>query len=482
MKYLLKLLVLIFMIHASSFANEKGEVENRYIETLALTFKAFARGEGESIWPQFRLSDQAGVFHFQNGHVYAIGLARSSLLWEKRMIQSAPVLFCPQYPVSLPPFQPAFPVEGQQAFVFSLDPNPDDSFLPILTFIHERFHIYQFQAFGKEEIAEPIVTDYQDADLLAWMEVENRLLVLFLQASESERKVEYLKDYIAVNQMRRHSLHPDSIKWEDHQQRMEGLADYVSVKTFQMIPCISDFNPEEYLLQMRKKKNRGLVSSAQDAMKGRHYFVGAVLGWALDFCRINWKFEIEKENVSLQAILESYFPMDEKEKLKRCDDVKRRLNWIEIRDQIAQQLEIAKKEVEKVMQDFSSQEGIVIKMGTPSGHMSSGGRHQKSYQIDNQKALMGDTSVTTSQDQSWSLRFTNIPIVFEEQNGDRTFKLNPEVKLQLDEKEVSLKEILQGDPEVPFSSLSLKDGYCELISKRSGKLCVEQDFIFVKFN
>src|SRR4029077_4416163 len=158
---------------------------------------------------------------------------------------------------------------------------------------------------------------------------------------------------------------------------------------------------------------KGLIFSTQDAIKGRHYFVGAALGWALDFCGIvHWKSRIEREDISLQSMLENVFFMEEAEKQERVMRVQKTLNWLEMREKIDQQLNKEKKEGEKVLQTFEAQEGIVIHMGLPSGHMSSGGRHQKSYQVDRLKALLEDTSLSTSQDQSWTLQFKSIPLVF----------------------------------------------------------------------
>lgn len=482
LKYLILLLLLISSFKAS--ADECPDLEERYIETMVLTFQGFARQGSEPIWPNFHLTDQPAIFHFQNGHVYALGLNSSASLWEKLMIQQFPVLFCSKYFGSLPPLQPAFPIERQRAFVISLDHGNDTGtpFLPLLTFIHERFHIYQFRTFYKEKVVEAEIADYQNADLLAFVELEHRILTSFLQVNEPEIKLQYLKDYLAISHMRRQLIHPHSVKWEDHQQKMEGLADYVSVKAFQIFPYIPHFNAEEFLLKMRQKKNGGVVTP-QDAMKGRHYFVGAVLGWALDFCEVkDWKWRIEKENISLQIMLENILAMNEEEMKKRCLILQETLDWIGIRKQIEQKLESERKEKEKIIQVFTAQEGVVIRMGTPSGHMSSGGTHERIYQVDRKKALVADTSIATSQDQAWTLRFHRIPLIFEEQNGDRMFKLHLHTPLQLNGKQMSLQEILEGyQRELDFISLSLKHEHCELESKRPGKICIEENYISFKF-
>jgi hypothetical protein len=212
--------------------------------------------------------------------------------------------------------------------------------------------------------------------------------------------------------------------------------------------------------------------------------VGAVLGWALDFCNIeNWKWRIEKEEISLQSILENALPMAKEEREERISRVQEDLQRIDIRKQIEQVMEKERKEKEEVIRKFVEQEGVIICMGTPFGHMSSGGRHEKSYQVDHKKALVVDTSVATSQDQLWTLCFHSIPLIFEEPNGDRMFKLHSHTRLQIDGQVLSLQEILQGDQKaLAFSSLSLKDEYCELDSQRSGIVRVEDGKILFKFH
>lgn len=483
---MLKYFIILITFCFWAIANDRAAFEQQSMETLALTFQAFEQEDSSTIWPHFHLSDRPAVFHFKNGHVYAMGLVRSMPVWEQRLIQRYPVLFCSQYPISLAPLHPSFPCGKQRAFVFCVDHGDETSFFPLLTFVHERFHLYQFQFFYKENIREAVAADYQNIDFLAWMELEHRLLTFFLQSSDPTSKLQHLKNYVAVSQTRRQCLQPASVLWEDHLQKMEGLADYVSVKTFQVFDYLPHFNAEEVLLEMRKKKTNGLIFSSQDIMKGRHYFVGAVLGWALDFCGItHWKWRIENEKIALQTMLENALYMEKREKQERLLHVQKTLNWMEIKRQIHQQLEKEKRKGKEILQAFAAQEGIIIRMGTPSGHMSSGGQHQKSCQISriNAKALMHDTSISSSQDQSWTARFTNFPLVFEEQNGERIFKLNPQAVLELDENQISLEKMLQENRiEVHFSSLSLKDDSYELNSKRSGKICIESEAIFLKFN
>ncbi len=465
-------------------AQESNAREIRYIETLALTFQGFEKQESESIWPHFHLSDCPVVFHFKNGHVYAFGLKRASSLWKRNLIQQYPILFCARYPISLAPLQPSFPIEKQRAFVFSLDHGGDSTFFPLLTFIHERFHIHQFQFFKKEKVSQPMVSDYQDVGQFVLMELENCLLSQFLQVGQTEEKIQALKNYLAVSHIRRQQLHEASRIWEDHQQKMEGLADYVSLKTYQVLPYLSDFKAEFTLLEMRQKKTKGLASLAEDGMKGRHYFVGAVLGWALDFCRVsNWKNKIEREPISLYVLLESALKMDESEIQKRFAEVQQNLDQKAIQTRINEQLHQEKIALNEVLQAFEQQEGVIIQMSLPSGRLSTGGRHLKSLQMGYSKALCGDSSLSISQDQAWTVRFKEIPLLFQEHNGNRTFKLNSATILHLDGREIELATIIeQKSAQLKFSSLSLQHPRCELSSKRAGQVIVKDNCVSLLFD
>jgi len=469
-------------------ASEQDDFEKDAIETMALTFQGFAREGGDSIWPNFDLTDCPVIFHFRNGHAYAYGLKLPSSRWEKLVSHHYPISFCPQFPVSLPLLQPAYPIGRERAFVMSLDQgnlgqDKNAPLLPLLTFIHERFHITQFSSFAKEKVIEPEIADYQNVDLLTWMEMEHKCLISFLQTEEMESRLEALKDYLAISHLRRRSLHSNTIKWEDHQQKMEGLADYASVKTFQVFCPTRNFNGEACLLTMRQKKNKGIVHM-QDALKGRHYFVGAVMGWALDFCQVKeWKMEVEKEGVSLYTLMEKALPMSEEEREKRFLQLQMSMEFNEIRHQIEQKRGKERDEGKKIMRSFLNQKGILIHMGTPSGPMSGGGTHQKMYQIDHKKLLTQDKSKAMTEDQLWTLNFHAIPFVLEEQNGDRFFKLDSQTILLVDGREISLENIFAEErKEHLFQSLSLKHPYCELDARRGGKIVVEEKEIHFKFH
>ncbi len=448
--------ILYFLFIAFFIVVNASTDEREYMDILTKTFQACEQ-EGEKIWPGFQLNDQPMIFFFNNGNQYAFGCT-------------------PSDPSKLPPFHPNFQVNGKEAFVINLDYGNDTRFLPLFTFVHERFHLHQFAHFYIGNVLEGNIEDYQNIDQLAWIAIEDRLLYLYLKTKNKD----LLKDFIALNKTRRGLLHSSSIGWEDHQQKMEGLADYVSIRTFQIANTMPQCDSVEWILKMREKKSS--QDTFRNAFKGRHYFVGATLAIALDDCKVNWKSRIEKEDISFADLLEELFPMNEKELKKRAYMIKNGLGWSGARSLIKQKLEEEEEKQKKILSQFEGQEGVEVYMGTPKGHMSSAGRHKLSCQISERKALIEDTSLASSQDQSWTLRFNAFPLLFEDSHGDRLFKLEINTSLEVNGQKTTLKNLLQGlEKEIFFSTLALKEPHCELTSTRPGMLSVDQGKIHFKF-
>lgn len=462
-----------------------ADFETDAIETLARTFHSLDENGGDEVWPQFQMSDPPTVVHFANGHVYGFGLKGELPSWEKKVIHQIPIWYRATPPTPLAPLVASFPIENQQAFIFGLDHGKDYSLLPLFTLIHERFHLHQLNNFHKMRTGRTVPNDYENLNQLAFIELENRLLSRYLALSASDDKIACLKDFSAVNQIRRQTMHPDSVRWEDHQQSMEGLADYVSLKTFQVFPLIHSLNVEQVLVDMRNKKTAGTAALIEDGVKGRHYFVGAVLAMALDHCGIKeWKMRVQKDGASLQQLLDNALDLKANEKKDRLIHAKLQSGWNEIQQIIAKQMEKENSDRERMIADFALQEGIAIHMGLPSGHMSRGGRMEKSCPIDHQrKALIKDNSTTASQDQSWKLDFRGMPLVIEDQKGERLFKMSPETHLHVDGQKILLKDVMVKyfGIDRSFSSIAFQDPTCELSSTRPGKMMVRENILQISF-
>ncbi|WP_154017775.1 hypothetical protein [Candidatus Protochlamydia phocaeensis] len=459
--------------------------EKKQVEILALTFRAFHTSERERVWPGFQLSHLPTIVHFKNDHVYAFQFKGARELWSLQVIQRYPVLFCSHYPSSLSHLMlhPAFSIEGQRAFVFKMEDEGKRADLSLLTFIHERFHLHQFQYFADIKGIKEAYQDHRNEDNLVLMEIEHRVLVRFLMEMEPSRKEEALKDYLAVNATRQALLAPASRAWESHQQHMEGLADYVSLKAFQVFPFLPSFQAEEYVLRMREGKTTGLTAISQDAIKGRHYFVGAVLGMALDFCHVqDWKMAVQQGKASLQDLLAQALPLSSLEVYARLSRLHEEEEWEDIRSGIHEKLEKEKREFEEVRQAFHQQEGIAVSVSLPKQRTSGGGSYQKMYHFDYLKIALGETSCTTSQDQQWKLNFDAIPFLFEHKSGERIFKLKEDALFQIDGRAIALRDLLDQEQSLSFTSLFWKEEGSELACSLAGRLYAEEGRICVKFD
>ena len=66
---------------------------------------------------------------------------------------------------------------------------------------------------------------------------------------------------------------------------MEGLADYVSFKTFDVLNVFDQYNANKKLQRMLEMYAKS-PDITERAVKWRHYGVGAAMGYGLDFLQV----------------------------------------------------------------------------------------------------------------------------------------------------------------------------------------------------
>lgn len=468
MRIIIKLMVCFSILVSSVYADEKEEMH-----LLARTMQAFQSRQSHEIWPHFNLQSLPTVVHYKNGHAYAFLFPGSPKNWKRLFIDQYPVLFSENQTSLLQvPLHPAYKVEGQKAFVFSMDQSPDFS---LLTFIHERFHLHQFRYFSQLHETRGEYLDHQNVTNLSMMELENKLLTRFLECREENQKRIYLKSFLAVVAIRRPMLHAKSIEWEDHQQKMEGTADYVSLKTYQVFPFMMDFDAEKTLLKMRSKKIS--PSLYQDVVKGRNYFVGTVICLALDFCHVHgWKKQVANGTKSLHQLLAEALPLTVLEQEMLLSEMVKEFDYDLIEAQIRDKLNEEKRQLGILQDSFKQQAGIAIRVGLPKQHTTSGGRFENSFHFADTKISRKETSTAMSEDQRWTLNFDAIPMVFQDKQGVRLFKLEDAV-LEVDGVEIVLFEIQQKT----FSTITLKSPHCNLKASIPGKIYFSAGTLHIEF-
>ena len=466
------------------YSQETQEIEKEKIERLASAFYDFDSKKREQVWPHFYLLSYPAIFHFKSGNLYAFGL-KSPIAWDTFLTHPLLVLsrLDSQDPIHQWPLHPSYLFEEQPVFIFELTYAEDQNFAWLSAFIREKFRLFQSQIFHIKKTEEGREVDYQNVTQLAWIELENRLLKRAIEVPFLEKKREYLKDYIAVNQTRRQELSRESIQKEEDLQQKEGLAEYVSLKTFQILPIIPQFNFEQGLLDWQQKKTNSQLSLVQAAMKERHCFVGMTLAWALDlFSQPTWKYAIQYRQFSLQQLLERALVFNSQEKEKRIADLKNQGELAIISQDIQLKLGQEKVNLELISQHFDQQPGTLVRLGLPPCEIHTKAYRCHNFQFYHLKVLKKVILLSSSYNSLWTLRLKNIPVCLEEPTGERIFKLSHDINLIVDGQAISLKKIEKLPETIFFRSLAWKNLICDFDTTCPGKIMVQPQYIQIIFD
>lgn len=479
------LILFSFLFFCNLQSENKEELEEqKHVINLVQTFEVFELEKANQIWPAFTLSDSPSIIHFSNGHIYSFYMA-SNQKWKSKTINQYSVLFSEQdhWGVTKIMMHPNFSVDGKPTFVFRFDngKKQEKDNLSLLTFVHERFHLHQFAHFVPQERRSAQYEDewMEDNHILA--ELEHQLLKDFILSSNESEKMEYLKDFIAINKTRLSRLNPSSIDWEDNQQRMEGLADYVSLQTFEIFPELNPISIPDVLLEMRDKKTGVVYSLINDIIKSRHYFVGAILGFALDFCGVDWKKEVEK-GASLREILHREVNISSNEVEERFLKLSHSKDFESMKNRVSEKLKKEKDEKDEMLEGFYQSSGVPVYLGRPKQSISGGGNNRKNCNLGQGHLLAQyDTSFSSTKDQKWKLRFKQIPFIFEDPLGSRIFKIEKETVLKIDDNSISVQDLQASDHSYHFKSIEWKSEHCEFEANYPGYLYSKEGKIYIKF-
>lgn len=470
--------LIILSISLKVYSIDKNEV-------VQIVFKIIDKSssfEGEEVWPGFQLNDSPSIITFSDGSLYALNLKSESSVWQALEIEDQLVLYTNKdlWGLSKVEMQTNFQIEGQNAYVFNLEKakgSEQERQKAFEIFLHERFHRYQFSNFKNPELSDD---DHEilDSDVLAMLQLEEILLRNFLSSKgDSVKQLEYLKDFVSVAKMRRALSSANTINWEDNQQKMEGLADYVSLKFFDRISIFNHYDGSE-------KLSRLLDLYCQDpnvierAIKWRHYGVGAAIGYALDFLNVGkWKEKIEGGD-SLIDLLEKEIGMDESEVLMRLEQLSMRYGYRRMVEAAKTMMNRFQQERQDLLIGYSQAEGRAIIIGQPKNStISGGGTTARQLTLQNGSMLsLEDSSTMANDGQSWVLELDEVPYVFQHKNGFREFKLEEDAEIAIDGKIISLKDFKKPNAEKRFSTISWKGRKSRFrSSKHKGVLKVESD-------
>lgn len=492
------LLSATFVIHVpplsakNTVSSKISSQEMEMIKQVTETVSALQQDKTGGVWPGYDLSTSPMVLTFNNGHLYAFNLKHPDSDWQQLSIGNTTVFFSDHdhWNIGGIHMHPEFPIDDEKAFVFHFDMMQADPYLPFLVLVHERFHQHQFQHFAHDETTyKDGYKDHLNADNLALMQLEELILVDYLRIqgtsnADTQNKMDVLKQFLAVHQARRAVMQPSSIHWEQLQQSMEGLADYVSAKMYDVNRILPGFYGEVHLLHIVQGYADD-ESISDRAIKWRHYGVGATIGFALDNLKVKgWKQQVQEHNVALDDLLAKALTLSDSEASQLVQKAKQKYVFKSIREKVVTQLTAYQNELASHLNNYQGIEGICVKLGRPNISTSGGGSNRHLYYLaDGSTLALEESSVNASMDNLWNVTFRDVPFVFQNNSGEREFKVEKDLVVKLDGETFRLKDLVAVGSEKSFSSISWEGRGTNFDSEHySGKLVVQDGKVSILYS
>lgn len=423
-KIILSLLVLLF---AKAYALDLSQIPEGEIKRLELIADQFQKGHQE-VWPTLDWKSSPIIATFESGHYFAFHLNSSDPAWNTLKIKGVEVQAASEDKWGLKGLhmQAWFEIEGKQAFVYRMN-GKGEPIDDVIVMAHERFHRHQSEHFTTME-RQGASQDHLVEDNLAWSAIEDELLREFLKAKERDRALEAIKDFIAVNQMRRIALDEETVLWENGQLRMEGLADYVASKSFGGERALLGMHPDDDTQE----------EFIDDMIKWRHYLAGAAIGYALDFLKAeDWKEKVQKGE-NLPDLLAKQMPLSKEERKMRLIQIQKRLNYKKRRKTASSKVGSYLQQLEDIESDYQKRKGTPLFIAHPHLSISGGGSNEKMVHLREGGTVgLNDASVATTTDGLWKFETKNVSHLYMHSNGVREVKMEGEPAIRVDQ--VSLK-------------------------------------------
>lgn len=485
-----KFLVLLTLVLTAAVSGNSLEKESRpppqELESVLKVSQILdnLRGDANLVWSGYDIEKKPLVITFDNGHLYAFNLTHPSAFWHAVKLENKTVLYSStdHWNAMQAHMHPEFPIDGQNAYVFDLDLMKGNPVLPFLVLVHERFHQHQFGHF-KKTTQPDAYKDHLNSENIALMQLEERVLIEFTKAAPWDKK-EIIKDFMAVNSTRRNLLDPSSLAWEYDQQRMEGLADYVSIKLFDEVGIFPEFYGYPHLTFLLE----GYINDqnvAERAMKWRHYGVGAAIGFALDFLQVpDWKQQVENQGFSQVELLEKVLQLSKDECAQRLEKVKRTHHFAELQSLAKKSLKKYQKKIAKAVSQYQSLDGIAVTLEKPSGQpVAGGGNSLAMYQLaDGTMLSLDDTSRSATEDHFWQLEFNRLPVLFQKKEGVREFKIETDADIVLDGEHYNLQDLIKEGVSKAFHTIAWECKMSRFFSEQHpGKLIATQGKVSILY-
>ncbi len=469
MKFVLKILFcLLLHINVVQAQEAKIPIQEQKVVRKVIEILKYSHGLGQDqIWPGYDLTKTPIIVTFNNGHVFVFNHKSSNTAFQSMAFDEINVLYSPSdlWGTKQYSFNPNFSFEGQTAYLFNLEQALIHDQKPLHILIHERFHQYEFDRLNPPEL----FGNYQDhlnPVNLALAKLEEMTLADFMKAdSQPFLQLDYLRDFIAINSMRRIFIRTASIAWEDHQQVMEGLADYVGYKMMDVLHLTTDFDGYKELANNLKKEYEERAYS-DHAIKWRHYTLGASLGYILDFLKIpGWKIQIEQGGSSLQQILNDSIFMSSEEMENRFEKVKIFYGWDLILETISKETQAFEQEIESLNNSYEKLNGVVLSIANPGTGLSGSGTNERMFYLQDGSILsLKDSLKAADEDNLWLLQLKDIPYLYKRTTGAMEFKVDPKAEIVIDQQKYLLTDLILTAQKKTFHYVSIKGSNIDFIS------------------
>lgn len=336
---------------------------------------------------------------------------------------------------------PEYRIGHEKVFVMRYQ----DSF----TFIHELFHRFQKDHFDfKENAGYP---DLYNAENQALMQIEEEILLKYVVGPTGELKT----DYLLVRQYRMSHLSEASIAFEDKEERLEGLANFVAMKV------TNDMQPIVVMLEgLVKDKN-----VVDKSLKWRFYVTGALMGEMLEREGKDWKHAVEANS------LFSQFTMNKNE--ARLNELLDNYRFEEKKQEMTHQIEKIKTGLSRLREDYRNSPGRQVQVMFSSSP-SSGGTVDKILALnEDEKVALKESGRTESEE--WVLETYQIPFIFKTSDA-LIFKLQNQI--EVDGRKVNIEDI---EEPVSFKEIAWTDRQSRFKSKKEGVLIPHENYLEISF-
>ena len=180
---------------------------------------------------------------------------------------------------------------------------------------------------------------------------------------------------------------------------------------------------------------------------------GAALAYALDDLEVkSWKEKVQKGGEFQIFLLEKALNLSQSDVKERLAQVKEAYQYEDLKNETVSKVEDYKSYINDLMANYEALAGYSITLGQlpRSGQTGGGTTAGLVYLADGSTVSLEDDSFAASLDNRWKLRLERLAYAFQERSGAKTFKVEEELLIYLDDKPFPLKDLVNSHAPTAF--------------------------------